>query len=40
LKDLAVKHLNVILYGNEEGKPNESIDFDEVNNSGIYSHRI
>ena len=40
IKDLAVKHLNILLYGNEDGKPNDTIDFDEVNNSEIYSNEF
>jgi excinuclease ABC subunit A len=37
IKDLAVKHLNLLLYGNEEGTTAEALEFEEVNNSNIYS---
>jgi excinuclease ABC subunit A len=37
LKDLAVKHLNLLLYGNEEGQPDEIIDFGQPQHSEIYS---
>ena len=37
IKDLAVKHLNILLYGNEDGQINEAIDFEEINTSDIYT---
>src|SRR4051812_18899538 len=37
IKDLAIKHLNIILFGNEEGKVEDVISFDQVNDAGIYS---
>jgi excinuclease ABC subunit A len=37
IKDLAVKHLNLILFGNEEGTISEALTFDEVNSANIYS---
>ncbi|HYJ38701.1 MAG TPA: excinuclease ABC subunit UvrA, partial [Chitinophagaceae bacterium] len=37
LKDLAVKHLNLLLYGNEDGQPSDTLDFEEINSSNIYA---
>ena len=37
IKDLAVKNLNLLLYGNEDGAHAESLEFEEVNAANIYS---
>jgi len=40
IKELAVKHLNILLYGNEDGQPNDTIDFNEINNNEIYTNEF
>ena len=36
IKDLQVKHLNILLYGNEEGKAMDDVEFEE-NSTGVYT---
>jgi len=36
IKDLQVKHLNILLYGNEDGKPMDEVEFED-NDTGVYS---
>jgi excinuclease ABC subunit A len=36
IKDLQVKHLNILLYGNEDGKPVDEVEFED-NDTGVYS---